>query len=695
MKTSRSAVLGGVALALVSMVGCEGSVDRTEPFQVGTVSARLTRAESCEDLLQRIQADAETKVRLNAREARDETAMMRGGILMLDDGAPMANTGVGADAGSDGAAVAGPENYSETNTQVEGVDEADIVKTDGEHIYLLHGTQLFVLDSWPANATSISAQVEIEGYPVEMFVNEGRALVYSHADDPMPGEATLNTPDCLGCEWDYCGEYWGGNFLKLTVIDVSSSEPSVLHESYSEGSYVSARMHGSLARGVIQGGFKGPSLYPYVEYWDSRGIQRSQTQIDLDIARWERDVLAAIEDTELEDWLPRSYVKKGETVSAAELDCSAFYVPDASAAAFGITRVAALDLAADTPTVSAVSIVGQAHEIYANHDVLMLAQNDYSWGWRDVGGSQTAVHLFEIANANLKYVASGHAPGTIHDQFSLDERDGIVRLSTTQELTTLNNDWQTRNFVVTMKPNAKGALKIHGTTEALAPGETVYSTRFIGDIAYVVTFRQMDPLFAIDLSDAAHPTRLGELHIPGFSDYMHPLGEDHLLTIGRDIDPNSQQDRGLLLQIFDVSDPSNPRQAFTHSYDQDGWSEANHEHKAFNYYAPLNLLAFPYTNYSGGGTSSLELFRVSTETGFEPLGAIDHSVFANSDCYNELDEYWMCNYSPDVRRGLFIEDFVYSISYGGVLVHSLDDLTTPVASVDLPEPDASSPYYYW
>ncbi len=693
MTTTKNAVLSGLALAVAALAGCEGSVDGTEPYQVGSVSARLTRAQSCQDLLERLQADAEAKVRLNAQLAHDQTTMtQRGGGVVLDGNMELdAPSASGAD---DGSQAASPENYSETNTQVEGVDEADIVKTDGEHIYLLHGDQLFVLDSWPADATSVAAQVKIEGYPIEMFVTEGRALVYSQADDPMPSEATLNTPDCLGCEWDYCGGYWGGSFLKQTVVDVSSTEPSVLHESYAEGNYVSARMHGSLARGVIQGGFKGPNLYPYVDYWDAQGNQRSQALIDLDISRWLTEVLAAIADTELEDWLPRSYVKEGGAVSAAELNCADFYVPDANASAFGITRVAALDLAAGSPTVSDLSIVGQAHEIYANHDVLLLAQNDYSWSWRDVGGSQTAVHLFEIADANLGYVGSGHAPGTIHDQFSLDERDGIVRLSTTQELNTQNGSWETTNHVVTMKPSADGALQIHGMSEALAPGETVYSTRFIGDIAYVVTFRQMDPLFAIDLSDAANPTVLGELHIPGFSDYMHPLGEDHLLTIGRDVDPDTQRDKGLLLQIFDVSDPAHPRQAFTHSYNQEGWSEANYEHKAFNYYAPLDLLAFPYTNYSGEATSSLELFRVTTETGFEPLGSIDHSVFAGSDCYDEVEQYWMCNYSPDVRRGLFIEDFVYSISYGGVLVHSLDDLTTPVAMVDLPEPNTSG-YYYW
>ncbi len=694
MLVRRRTVLGGIIPALLVAAGC-GSSDDGDGIAV-SVSSRLSRAQSCEDLLTRIQADAEAKVKLNGKDAKEQKYWSRGGLdFAVDDavGAPPPNS---ASNGADGATESeSPESYSETNTQVQGVDEADIVKTDGDHVYLLHGNQLFVLDSWPAAATTIAGQAEIEGYPLEMFVSGGRALVYSQTADPNPDEAQLYRPDCVGCEWAYCDAYYGGNFVKLTVLDVSAGEPAVLHESYSEGSYVSSRMHGTLTRGVIQGGFKGPGLYPYINYWDENGNERSDMAIQADISKWEREVIAAIAETKLTDWLPRSYVEEGGELVPAEPDCTAFYVPDAAATEFGITKVTALDLAAEQPAPADLSIVGSAHEIYANHEVLLLAQNDYSWRVRDAGGSQTALHLFDITASQLRYVGSGYAPGTIHDQFSLDEREGVIRLSTTQEVEKANDDWEMVNWVVTMKPDATGELTIHGKSEQLAPGETIYSTRFIGDMAYVVTFRQMDPLFAIDLQDPKHPTLLGELHIPGFSDYMHPLGDEHLLTIGRDIDPDTQADKGLLLQIFDVSDPTEPQQTFTHSYNQDGWSEANHEHKAFNYYAPLQLLAFPYTSYSGAMSSSLELFRVTAETGFEPLGSISHGAFANDACYDEMGRYWTCNYNPDVRRGLFIEDYVYSISYGGILVHDLDDLSTPVASVDLPEPQTSVGYYYW
>jgi uncharacterized secreted protein with C-terminal beta-propeller domain len=228
-------------------------------------------------------------------------------------------------------------------------------------------------------------------------------------------------------------------------------------------------------------------------------------------------------------------------------------------------------------------------------------------------------------------------------------------------------------------------LDVVGQTPGLAEGERIFSARFLGDIGYIVTFRQVDPLFAIDLSDPENPKVLGELKIPGFSDYMHPLGDDHLLTIGRDIDENTQVDRGTALQIFDVSDPANPI-ASHKTVLGEGYSEANHNHKAFNFYATeapdAGLLAFPFVSYQGDFSSTLELWEVSAENGFNRRGAVDHSDLVINDCgtpYPVEDFYYYCGYQPQITRGVFIDEYIYSISYGGVRVHTVDDLT-PVAT---------------
>ena len=202
----------------------------------------------------------------------------------------------------------------------------------------------------------------------------------------------------------------------------------------------------------------------------------------------------------------------------------------------------------------------------------------------------------------------------------------------------------------------------------------------------MVTFKKTDPLYTFDLSEPAAPAILGELKIPGFSDYMHPLGDDHLLTIGRDIDEQTQIDRGTALQIFDVSDPVNPALAHK-ALVGEGYSEANHNHKAFNFYAgesaDAGVLAFPFVSYGGDFSSTLELWDVSVVVGFNRRGAVDHSDLVLEDCgqpYPVEEFYYYCGYYPQITRGVFIDDFIYSISHGGVRVHNVDDLATSVAT---------------
>jgi hypothetical protein len=273
-------------------------------------------------------------------------------------------------------------------------------------------------------------------------------------------------------------------------------------------------------------------------------------------------------------------------------------------------------------------------------------------------------------------------PGRIHNQFSLDERDGKLRIATTDQLAS-RTGWTTRNNVFILEASGADLTRV-GAIEGLAPGEQIYSTRFVGDRGYVVTFRQVDPLFVIDLANPAAPAVAGELKIPGFSEYMHPLDDGHLLTIGKEAN-DAGQVTGLALQIFDVTAPAAP--ALLHKQVvSDGYSEAEHNHKAFTYYSDLGVLAFPLVSYDVDGSygvrSTLQLFRTSVDGGFQALGSIDHSAFfsgaTSGDCYSY--------FGADVRRGLFIDDLMYSISYGGVLVSSLDDLATPVASLPLAVP---------
>lgn len=727
-----SLALGGVALFLVS--GCSGDSEASDPsgqatdIRIGSVPARLSRAQDCEDLLSRIQSDAEAKIRAQADLLLQDYGQFAqgggmGGMVMpatstpgttrgpgvdtaMDDGAvgapPLAsapspapgetNAGGVSVGGStsawdgaettDNAQVAGPSEFSETNQQVSGVDEADIVKTDGTNIYLLHGTSLYVVKSWPAEDLAVDQQVVIDGSPQEMFVSNGTALVYSAVGDPMPGD-----PGAVMPVNDYYVDdsYYGGSFTKLTVVDVSGSQPEVVAERYIEGQYRSSRMHGTFTRGVIQGGFKAPRLYaPEVEFYDPWGEPYDEAYIEAQLDSWVERVSAAIQATELSDWLPREYAGSADALEAVTPQCAGYYVPQPGAVNYGQTSIVALDLAEPTVAQEGVVVLGEASTVYANEGALVLAQPDYWWDFGQTSGDRTALHSFELDGPETSYLGSGHAPGMIDDQFALDEKDGVVRVTTTQ----WNPQSGDRFSQVLTLHEVDGALEVLGKSPELAPGETVMATRYVGDIAYVVTFLQRDPLFAIDLSEPAKPKLLGQLKIDGFSEYMHPLGEGYLLTIGRDVDPESGNDLGLMLQVFDVREPTAPALVHSYAYTEGGWSAASAEHKAFTFFPERDLLAFPYVNYTtGSSASSLEVFRVTVDDGFEPLGSIEHTPLIAQGCPDFQAYAYGCGYSPEVRRGLFIEDFVFSISYGGILAHDLSELATPVASLALPQPD--------
>jgi hypothetical protein len=651
--------------------------------------------------------------------------------------------------GAEDTGALGPQDFSKTNNQVEGVDEADIVKTDGTHIYLLHGNQLFVLDSWPANETALRNSIGIEGTASEMFVKDGIAVVFSalydqgdlieQQIDPATGVNNLQ-------------RYYGSPFTKITVVDVHGT-PVVQRQLLIEGNYLSARLHDATVRAVIQGGFRTPPLYSAnIEYIDPWGRKYDQEEIDLQVDAWQERMIAAVDATELSDWLPAEREIVDGKLGEPSRRCTDFYAPSPGLASYGLTNVVSFDMSDPKSALGGAIVLGATDEVYANDTTMVLAARDYRFDQGFLQKERTVLHMFALDGADTSYEASGAVPGHIVDQFSIDEREGVVRVSTStrywprfvapvpalaQAVAKEDNDDEqvamlertTDNRVLTLR-DKDGALVRVGASDPLGhDGEQIMSTRFIGDLGYVVTFRQKDPLIVVDLHDAAKPTVLGELEIPGFSDYMHPLGDDHLLTIGRAADA-SGSDQGLQLQIFDVSDPTAPKRTFGYRFADGGYSEANVNHKAFTFHTPAGtpegegLLAFPYVNYSGTASSSLELFHVSASDGFKKLGSINHTNMLQAVCNTVkgvmtavpalpiapdqpniapidpgfVPVYFDC-VPPEVRRGLFIfgndGDFVYSISMGGVLVHDMTDLVTPVASVMLPYPDWSDHRAYY
>ena len=584
-----------------------------------------------------------------------------------------------APAGAPVPAPAPPEarDFTTTNTQERDVDEADFVKNDGSRAFVLHDRQLVKLDTWPPESTRIAWTQPLEGYPMEMFLEGNRVAVFSRVNlSPVLSRAgvALKALPCplarnVGC----------ADGLKITVLDVGGPDPSVTYELYLESGYVSSRRVGSSVRVVSTGGLRGPQLTYYLDSYahDRESLRRAYERLRSRNA-------GIIKSSSLDDWLPPSVEVVDGRPRTLKPDCASFHASTAPTT-LGLTTVTALNLARPDAGVLFTSLLSPADEVYASRQSLYVTMRHY---WRPgarADQEHTYVHKFDTASdpLRIRYVGSGGVPGRILDQFSLSEDKGSLRVATTQRLLgTVTNG-------VHVLQAQGGRLEQVGFVAGLAPGEQLYSSRFLENRGYLVTYRVVDPLFTIDVSDPRQPRQVGELKVPGFSTYLHPIDQDHLLAIGRETTETNGRVRviGLALQVFDVSDFASPR--LMHKQVFGTWassSEAENDHKAFNYFPARGVLAIPFSDWTqsraDGFQSTLELFRVSLAGGIVPAGSVDHSDLNRPAAYQGYP--WP--YSPRVRRSIMMEDFVYSISMGGVKVSPLENPGRTLVALPLPDP---------
>lgn len=663
------------ALLTLVLAACAG-----EPAQspgVTTEQEALVTFGSCAELETYIK---DTAV-LQMRESLEGYGRYLGGPPMAED----------ASASAPGQKN-GPD-HSETTTQVAGVDEADLVKTDGHRVFYLVGKRLLVLKSWPANQTALASTTEVEGYPTEMFLSGSSLVVFSRVPQ-WTYDPSLPSPEGQSV-WGWDSWYWYADGTKVSVYDVATDVPALTGEYYLGGGYASARRIGSVVRLVLSGDLRWPAG---IKYWlDTWSEDEEENQQALEALKAHNE--AKIRAQPLAQWLPRSFrTVAGQRVDVSA-DCTRYHTPTVGAR-LGLATVATLDLA-HPATLDLTSVLSEVGEIYANHQSLYIAAPQWGWGWFWGSGSstqqQTWLHKFSLAQPDrVSYLASGAVPGTPVDQFSLDEHQGYLRVATT--LTDWSAGWQdvqTENRVYVLGQSGRQLLPV-GSTPPIAPGERIYSSRFVGPKGYVVTYKQIDPLFTLDLSDPAQPRVMGELHIPGFSTYIQPLDDGHLLTVGMDtvVDPVSGREtsNGVALQIFDVTDLANPRlTAKTVVGTRYGYSESLWDHKAFNYFPKTGVLAIPFTDwipgaqdYWGSFVSQLKLFHVSAAGAVTPMGAVDHRDLYQQ--WNQTDWYWW--YAPYIRRSVQIEGYVYSFSYAGVKVNPVSAPGTVTALVPVPPEQA-------
>jgi hypothetical protein len=695
MPTFRSSLVPILLLA-----ACQNG-DRPKPIR-SEASTRLLRYQTCEALESDLKALVLAEARADLEQYRDYpwSDAEDGG-----DGEPA--SGGDDDSGGDGRDEG--EDYSGTNNQEDGVDEADLVKTDGYHIYTLNGNRLHIFGVPEFGQLIPESVTELEGHPRELLVDRDaeKAAIFSMVNvgslpEEHPLRALVGYPD----DDDESRWYYRINELtKITVLDISDrTNPSLVREVYVEGWYDTAREIGGSVRMASYSYLHLPFLWELWSQW-----YENEENVEATMA-WAEDQVAELT---VSDFVPQVYIRAADgsfvTQSLTGSACNSFQRPTDSRGR-GLVSLISFDLFGETLAFDHDHVLANYPTFYASKDMLVITEpaNDWWWFWTNEDDAEMLnVHAFDISQpGTTSYLASGRVEGTLFDPFSIDEEDGFLRLATT------TNRWARwwqedpappeNHIFVLGASETPGQMAIVGHVGDIAPGEQIMSARLVGDKGYLVTFEQVDPLFTLDLSNPSNPKVVGELKVPGFSTYLHPIADGKLLAIGYGGDDEGTNWE-TQISLFDVSNFAAPKLDTTLPIAMDAdwaWSEALYEHKAFTYWGKDQLLAVPQSSYAYVGeteegwsdyryTSRLQLVHVDAEGGkLTQKGTIDHSDF-----YNQAsDEYrW---WHTDVRRSIFMGDYIYVLSDLAITVHKTADLGQ-VTEQTLPGYQPSDEYWWW
>lgn len=475
-------------------------------------------------------------------------------------------------------------DYTETNVQEEGVDEPDIIKTDGETLLLSTGGYLLLYDVVDQLETAELSRVDIEGRVYGMFIHEGTALVLSRV-----GNEEL--PDDVWPEVDH--QDLNGWITKITFVDYRvRTNPVVVREYYLEGFFIDGRRVDNTAYVVSQ----LDKMSSFVDLFIDLGDYDNEADFLAAVAELIEKNTAIIRDTTIDDWLPTyfSVMPTGGdplTETGRLTACEDHYRPDRLLGS-DILTVSTFSLDEPTGQMPHVSLVAEGWNIYASAANIYVSGRYQTYeylGYFDEGNDVAfcPLHRFAIDHPGpAVYAGSVGLPGWPNDQFNMSEYDGYLRVVVAAAG---GAEVMQQNGLYVYQLVEDGFLAV-GSLEGLAPGETLYAVRMMGPRGYVVTCLEVDPLFTIDLSDPYHPQLMGELEVPGFSTYLHPLGEDYLLAIGRG------ENWTLVASMFDLTDFTDPQRLYQYDFG-DASSNAQYDHHAFLYDSDNDLLVLPMSGY--------------------------------------------------------------------------------------------------
>jgi uncharacterized secreted protein with C-terminal beta-propeller domain len=529
------------------------------------------------------------------------------------------------------AALAATADYSQTNTQIAGVDEADFVKTDGQYLYVVSGGQLNIIDARTPQDLRMASQTLLSGHAVAQYLHGDRLTVVTQVGHPIVIQHAFSLIHPLP-QVD--------QKVEVTVFDVSDrTAPRVVSATKLDGYYQESRSVGNQVFVVLQSS-PGEQLQP-LKTPAGDGLFDHETEANFRARLAADGYLAG-----LPDYTAR--VGAGGPEATGRLAGADNTYKPVTPGAASFLSVVALDVTrGDGVPTDSVHLTGAyASAVYASADNLYLLSPD----WSRSDYQTTRVQRVSLSGGDLDLTAVGEVPGSVLNRFSVDEHEGNLRVATTNWAGAVSS-----NNVYVLTPEA-GVLTPVGSLENLAPGERIFSARFIGDDAFLVTFVQVDPLYRLALADPTNPHVVGELKVPGFSQYLQFVGPDLLFGLGRDVDPATNRVVGLQASLFGTAGAT-PALLHRESVNPGGgwaWSQAAYDPHALGVFPEHKVVAFPVEGYDDTTwrySSAYHVYRYDAAAGFELLGVVEHD--------------------SAVQSGVRIGDFLFTVSHDAVRVQPL------------------------
>jgi uncharacterized secreted protein with C-terminal beta-propeller domain len=590
-------------------------------------------------------------------------------------------------------------DYSGTNIQVEGVDEADIVKNDGKYIYTVSGNKIIIVDAYPAENAKIISEIELNGTPQEIFINNDKLVVFGW-ENTYTQQATIPAVAGIGI---ISPRYYSPKTF-VNVYDMTDRSNPILKRNITiDGNYYDSRMIGDyvyvIANQPVYYSGTEPIPMPVIQ---SNGISKTIAPTDVyyfdlpDSSYVFTNIVSINTQNDAEDINTKTYLTGySENMYVSTSNIYLVYTKRLSEYDFydkiideAIMPVVPMDVKVKINSIrdsnkskyEKISEIGKVLQDYISSlnpeegaNVMKDIQQRMETVQAEIAKEmeKTDIYKISINNGNIEYKANGEVPGYTLNQFSMDEYNNNFRIATT------TGSWNQNqlNNVYVLDSN----MNIVGKLEDLAHGERIYSVRFLGNKGYMVTFRQIDPLFVIDLSNPSNPQVLGYLKITGVSDYLHPYDETHVIGVGRDATDQGRV-QGMKLSLFDVSDVSNPKEISKYIIGERGtYSEALNDHKAFLFSKEKNLLVIPVSLAEKDYQQTWQgayVFNVDLENGFVLKGRITHT----NETTNETNYY---DYQSQIRRSLYIDNVLYTLSNKMIKMNDLNDLSK-INQIELP-----------